>query len=208
MFNKKRCKNCGNIVKDEWRFCPYCGEDLEKNDIFERIMPPFKKLKDIEKEIDEELKRLDKMFKISFMPIKSIKPKGKFSGISITIKTESGKKPKIDVKTFGDYKKIEPEIRKRLKVGEDIQEREEKIKPPKITEEPKTEVITNKNKQIIKIKLPGVKSLEDVEVKKLEQSIEIKAFAGDKLYFKLLPIVGSITKKEFKDETLLLEIER
>jgi len=172
----------------------------------ERILP-FRDLEDIEKEIDEELKRLDKMFKISFeIPKTKIKPKS-FDGISITIRKETGKKPKIDIKTFGEYKKLEPEIMKRLKVYEES-EKEEKIKPPKITEEPKTEIITNKNKQIIKIKLPGVKKMEDIEIKKLEQSIEIKGFAGDKLYFKLLPIVGNITKKEFKDETLLLEIEK
>jgi HSP20 family molecular chaperone IbpA len=203
MFNKKRCRNCGNNVKDDWRFCPYCGEYLKK-DIFERFLP-FKHFEEIEKEIDEELKRLDKMFKISFdIPKAKIKPK-EFSGISITIKTETGKKPKIDVKTFGEYKKLEPEIRKKLMVYEGG---EEKVKPPKITEEPETEITKNKNKQIIKIKLPGVKSINDIEIKKLEQSIEIKAFAGDKLYFKLLPIIGTITKKEFKDETLLLEIER
>jgi len=42
------------------------------------------------------------------------------------------------------------------------------------------------NKTIIEIKLPDVEREEDIDVKRLEQSIEIRARAKDKLYFKLV----------------------
>jgi HSP20 family molecular chaperone IbpA len=125
--------------------------------------------------------------------------------------------PKIEVKTSGEYKKLEPEIKRRLgvkpgveEVSEEEEEVEKKVRIPKVTEEPEAEIKNLGNKQIISIKLPDVKSKEDIEVKKLEQSMEIKAFAGDKAYFKLIPLPAnaSIVKKEFKNGVLKIEVER
>ena len=57
--------------------------------------------------------------------------------------------------------------------------------------------------------IPDVKSLDDIEVKQLQQSIEIKAYAGDKAYFKLIPIPSNATvNNEFKDGILKIEIEK
>jgi hypothetical protein len=55
--------------------------------------------------------------------------------------------------------------------------------------------------------LPDVEREEDIEVKRFEQSIEIRARTKDKLYFKLLPITGEIINKSFKDGVLKIEIE-
>ena len=116
------------------------------------------------------------------------------------------------MKTFGDYKKLEPELKRRLgvKAGvEEVEEEEEKVRVPKVTEEPEAEIKSSGNKQIISIKLPDVKE-EDIEIKKLEQSMEIKAFAGDKAYFKLIPLPSNATivKKEFKNGVLKIEVEK
>jgi len=215
MFKKKRCPNCGEPVKDEWQFCPHCGESLAER----RFEMPFRSLWE---EVDKELERLDRMFASSFeMPLFRIKPKTKFSGVSITIHQATGKEPKVEVKTFGDYKKLEPELKRRLgvKAGvEEISEEEEEVPPeakervrvPKVTEEPEAEVKAEGNRETIRIKLPDVKSEEDIEVKKLEQSIEVKAFAGDKAYFKLIPLPSgaAVVKKDFKDGVLKIEIEK
>jgi len=207
MFKKKRCPSCGEPVKDEWQFCPYCGEDLVER----RVEMPFRSLWE---EVDKELERLDKMVSFSFeIPTFRAKPKSKISGVSITIRGTSGE-PKVEVKTFGDYKKLEPELKRRLgvKAGvEEIEEEEaeEKVRVPKVTEEPEAEIKSSGNKQIISIKLPDVKE-EDIEIKKLEQSMEIKAFAGDKAYFKLIPLPANaaVVKKEFKDGVLRIEVEK
>ncbi|MEM7824975.1 MAG: hypothetical protein QXO27_03305, partial [Candidatus Aenigmatarchaeota archaeon] len=95
---------------------------------------------------------------------------------------------------------------------EEVEEEDKKkreIRVTKVAEEPETEIQTVGNKQIISIKLPDVKKEEDIEIKKLEQSLEVKAFAGDKTYFKLIPIPkeASINKK-FKNGLLKIEIER
>jgi HSP20 family molecular chaperone IbpA len=126
-------------------------------------------------------------------------------------------KPKVEIKTSGEYKKLEPELKRKFGIKPAIEEVEEekmerkkhKVKLPKVTEEPESEIQTIGNKQIISIKLPDVKSEDDIEIKRLEQSIEVKAFTDDKAYFKLIPIPkdGSISKK-FKDGILKIEIEK
>jgi len=207
MFEKKKCRECGEKVSDKWDFCPYCGAPLR-----EREFEPF----DIFEDIEKEFRRIDRMF--GFEPLKfRIKPGIRGGGISITIQSGTGMEPKIEVRTSGEYKKLEPEIKRRLGIKpgveevseEEAEEEKRKVRVPKVTEEPEAEVKSLGNKQIISIKLPDVKSEKDIEVKKLEQSMEIKAFAGDKAYFKLIPLPAnaSIVKKEFKNGVLRIEVE-
>ncbi len=200
MFKRKiKCHYCKREVEEKWNYCPYCGEELkERFGLFEEF------IEDVEKDIE----RMDKEFS-KFLAIPRIKFKPLGGGISITIHSATGKTPKIEVKTFGEYKHLEPEIKKRFGIKEPIREVEETVKVPKITEEPEAEIKNLGNKQLISIKLPNVKE-KDIEVRKLEQSIEIKAISGDKAYFKLIPIPSGseIIKKEFKDNVLRIEIER
>jgi HSP20 family molecular chaperone IbpA len=204
MFEKKKCPACGKKVEKEFSYCPYCGASLEESEEFE--FRPFRIFEDI----DKEFERIDKMFSKDFFKFPKFERGG---GISITIQSGTGMKPKIEVKTSGEYKKLEPEIKRRLGIKPAIEEVEEEVekKPrriPKVTEEPETKIEKIGNKQRIEIKLPDVKSEKDIEVRDLEQSIEVKAFAGDKAYFKLLPIVGNVTKKEFKNGILRIEVEK
>jgi len=205
MFEKKKCPACGKKVEKEFSYCPYCGASLEESEE-EFEFRPFRIFEDI----DKEFERIDKMFGKDFFKFPKFERGG---GISITIQSGTGMEPKIEVKTSGEYKKLEPEIKRRLGIKPAIEEVEEEVekKPrriPKVTEEPETKIEKIGNKQRIEIKLPDVKSEKDIEVRDLEQSIEVKAFAGDKAYFKLLPIVGNVTKKEFKNGILRIEVEK
>jgi len=214
MFEKKKCPNCGEKIKDEWNFCPYCGEEfLKKAKVKESPLMPFGE--DIFEEIEKEFERMDKMFGLPSFKLSSFKSKPfvRGGGISITIRSGTGMEPKIEIKTSGEFKKIEPELKKKLGIKPPVEEVEEEVKPrkmPKVTEEPETEVKNLGEKQVILIKLPGVKSESDIEIKKLEQSLEVKAFAGEKAYFTLLPIPkgSSIVDKKFKDGVLNIEIKR
>lgn len=81
------------------------------------------------------------------------------------------------------------------------------VRTPRITEEPETKIQKSQNRQTITLNLPDVKNLDDIEIKQLHQSIEIKAFAGDKAYFKLIPIPSDATvNNEFKDGVLKIEV--
>ena len=212
MFEKKVCPSCGEKVKDDWDFCPHCGEEIDRE---KEETDPFRSMFG---NIDKEFERIDKDFEFgSFNLPRSTKPRMKNNGINIIIHGGTGFGPHIEVRTSGNFKKIEPEIKRRLGVGPDLEEVEEerieektsKRKVPKTTEEPETKVQIVGNKQIISIKLPNIKSEDDVEVKKLEQSLEVKAFAGNKAYFKLIPIPNNANvSKKFDNGVLKLEIER
>jgi HSP20 family molecular chaperone IbpA len=211
MFKKKKCPRCNKEVKENWEFCPYCGYPLKEKYRSEETF--FEDFEDFDRIVERMEREFEEMFKMPTFKIPRIKISSPgFSGISITIHSGTGMKPKVEVKTYGDYKKLEPEIKRRLGVNVPIEEveeeRETEYKPPKTTEEPEAKVIREGNRTIIEIKLPDVEREEDINVKKLEQSIEIRARAKDKLYFKLLPISGEIVGKSFKDGVLKIEIER
>ncbi len=171
MFEKKKCKNCGEKIKEEWNFCPYCGEGLKA---------PFPRK--LFGNTENEFKKLEKTF---VLPKLSAGPRG----ITITI---SSRRPRIEKRRV-EPKKIE--VKKPLRVA-------------KTTKEPETKINKTGNRQIIEIKLPEVKSQDDIEINVFEQSMEIKAFAGDKGYFKLVPIPtnAEILRKEFKNNILKIEV--
>ena len=193
MFRKKKkltCPYCGREVQPEWNYCPYCGHPLKQ-------VSPFGKF---EEAIEKEFERFDKLFGFKLPRIKF----GPSGGISITITSGTDIQPKVKVKTYGDYRKHEP----KQKLGVGVKE-VPIVNPPKVTEEPKSRVKHLGLKDVIEINLPDVKSAKDIQIRELEQSIEVKARAGDKLYFKLLPVLpGRILHKKFSKGKLVIEIER
>jgi len=210
-----RCPNCGSRVEDDWGFCPRCGNRLKGDmftDVFSRIEREFK-------EMGRMFERNFEVFDLSPFFTKPIKGRG----FSIRITQTSGEKPKISVKTFGDVdrKEIEEEM-KRLGFGgrvraigskirelrEPKRERELSLSEAKITEEPKTSVRRIGERIVVEVELPGVRDMGDIEVRSLENSIEVKAIAGDKAYFKILtkPPRTSILNKRFRDGILYLEL--
>ena len=205
MFESKRCRRCGKGLKKEWGFCPYCGEGTE-------YKQPYR---DVFEDIEKEFERIAKMPTPMFIRFPKLDMESPFKrgNISIVIKTGSGMKPKINVKTSGRYKKLEPQIKRRLGVREGIEQvKEEKreVRIPKTTEEPETRIEARGNEETITIKLPDVKDLSDIEIRKLGQSIEIKAFAGDKAYFKLIPIRANaqISDRSFENGILRIQVMR
>lgn len=73
--------------------------------------------------------------------------------------------------------------------------------------EPEAKVRRLTDKIIYEIYLPGVESIKDVMVNKLENSIEIKAISKDRAYFKLIPISLPIEKYYLKEGRLVLELK-
>jgi hypothetical protein len=122
------------------------------------------------------------------------------SGISIHI-TSDGKKPRIRVNQFGGRK---------VPIEEPEEESTESkaIHPvPRSVLEPEGEVQQIGHHTLIKVKLPGVKK-EDVDVRKLEESVEIKAYKGDKAYFKQfqVPESATILSKRMEGDELMVEV--
>jgi len=214
---KKKCSKCGKKINKNYDFCPYCGNSffspekeekdyglLGKKDIegFDDIKMPFGfnfLTKKLFKELDKQLREGD----INEEMFKERKPMG--TSISISFSSSDGQ-PKIKVKEYGKNRKVKKlEAKKSLPNLQNIERLPKKYsKLPK--KEAETKVRRLSNKIVYEINLPGVNSIKDILINKLENSIEIKAFSKDKAYFKLLPINLDILNYNLKDEKLILEL--
>jgi len=219
MFNVK-CKRCGKKVARNFDFCPYCGNNVKsikqedygflgRNDALDfpdlgMNMPLGGVFDSLMKEFSKQFNQMDKMMaddNKDFM---------KGNGISISISTEPGKQPKISVNNLSNKNKKESNLiidktpRRNIEISEEQANKMAKL--PK--QEAETKVRRLSNKIIYEIALPSVKDIKNVFVNKLENSIEIKAFSKDKVYFKLIPINLPILNYELKDEKLLLELSQ
>ncbi len=207
-----KCSSCGSDVYKNWKFCPRCGSRLARmeQDLFSGV---FSK-------VEKEFKEMNKLFEKDFETV-DLSPwfrKPRSTGFSIKI-VQGGGSPQVFVKTYGDADKnrLEKEVCNKFGVNQSPSIRERIFKPspqktpvcaiPKFTEEPKTKIKAMGNRVAVEIELPGVKSMNDIEVKDLENSVEVKALAGEKAYFKILtkPPQYRATKNEFRNGVLHLE---
>lgn len=236
MFNKKSCHRCKKKINTSFEYCPHCGfylEDKEKeredygllgkndiNNFANELKLPlgfntiFKKLMS---EMNKQFSELDNGFgnerKVNRIDEK--KPIIKNGGISINISSGAGT-PIIKVRSFGNmpefkemHKQIKGENKKEItksKVFSRIDE--EKIR--ELSKLPRQEAVSKvrrlSGKVVYEIDLPEVKSDEDIIINQLENSIEIKAFAKDKAYFKFLPVSLPLLKYKLDEGKLILEL--
>lgn len=139
-------------------------------------------------------------------------------GISITFSSGTGKPPEVVIHTSGDFKSLEPELRKRLATTGDVPQEpaalaaeERQRAPPEVTEEPEAELVKGGpggKITALKVKLPDVESARDIKISRLENSIEIKAYVKNKAYFKLfqLPPTSRITGTGFRNGVLTINL--
>jgi HSP20 family molecular chaperone IbpA len=213
------CPRCGAKLEKGWEYCPKCGNNL-KNEGF-RIKFNFG---DIFKSINREMEKMNKSMEndleaFDISPFFSNQPKVKKRGFSIRITRTNDDEPKFSVRTFGDVdkEKLKEEVMElaedtgvkfRKPEGVELRDVEKKELPiPRFTEEPKANVKKLDSKVLVEIDLPGVKVLDDIRITELESSVEVKAVAGDKAYFKILtkPEQFRITQKKFDKGKLVIE---
>lgn len=191
-------------MKDEWVYCPKCGS-RKKADIFRSL---FSEITKQMKDMDREMQRMEKSFEVR--DISELFRKPRSSGVSIKIVRATGREPKISVKTFGNVNQdiIKKQIQHQISHGKPIKltlnqgnrdVNHEYGMEKKITEEPKTNIKSEQNKVSIDLEIPGVRSLNEIEITELENSVEVKAMTEDKAYFKILtkPPQTKLIKKEF-----------
>lgn len=196
------CEKCGNDVAEDWEYCPFCGSPLKRDVALQ--FPAFIDPEDLLNDIDEEFRRMKDAFRNVWLARKNFEPT-KGGGISIRISSKEGRDPKIDVHTFGDYEEHAPKIEERLGIEK---ARTQARTPPKITREPKTLIEREDDKLILRVKVPGVTSEEDIDIKRMTESIEIRAYAKDTAYFTLfcIPPNSKILSKRLENEELVIEV--
>lgn len=232
------CPNCSAEIAGEWEFCPKCGARL----LQDAVPSPFFGF-DLFADIDKQLEAMDKeffggrnsLFEIpkparaqrqqqqpqQQQPQRGSGPQQQVrgGGISITFSSGTGRPPNVVIHTSGDFKSLEPELRKRLTATGDMPQEtprrepseERQRAPPEVTEEPEAELIKGAGGKIaaLNVKLPGVDSAKDIKISRLPNSIEIKAYVKNKAYFKLfqLPPTSRITGTGFKNGVLTINLE-
>lgn len=210
MFKNIKCPKCGKTTKEKNSFCPSCGTNLKKNSqkdyglLGQDDFPEApKKLNEIQlpaglgiifnslmKNLDKQLRAMNEEFEES----PSTKPKKR--GISISISTGIPKE-------FNPKSQI-PEATNKVAHSFSIEKQKQIRNLKKL--EPKTEIRRLSDRLIYDLEMPGVKTLEDVSITNLENSIEIKAIAKKEYYYKIIEINFPIIDYSLNNEILTLEL--
>ena len=222
MFGKKKCRNCGEKIEKDYNFCPYCQAPLRnmfeeedwgllgRNDL---INPNEVKMpmglntlfNSLLKNLNKQMKELDGETREQFKEQKISKKSG---GISISISTFGNGQPEIKVRSFGNVpQSLEKKQEMKKKVSIKLPISDSGKFAGLLKKEPETNIRRLSNKVVYEIKLPGVKSVKDVSIIQLENSIEIKALADKKVFYKIIPINLPINNYNLSSGILTLELD-
>lgn len=82
-------------------------------------------------------------------------------------------------------------------------------KPPSLIEEPEKEIKREDNKLVLRIKVPGVKFEKDIDLKRLKETVEIRAYGKEKMFFTFfkVPPNARIISKSLENGELIVELE-
>ncbi len=148
--------------------CKGCGAELKDGWVF----CPYCGSKNAPsqlRQLDDALDVFEKSVKNIFSDVTNF-PFGK--GFIVEISREKGE-PKISIKDFDDISEV---LNRRSRINP---------RNPEILE---PEVAVERNGRVIKVNLPGVENSGDIIVRKLEDSIEVRAKAGENRYFAVIPV--------------------
>ncbi|MFH0831289.1 MAG: zinc ribbon domain-containing protein [archaeon] len=221
------CPYCGNVLREENRGLLDDIKEIESMDInssdiedltrdigkqmgfgFIDTFPFNTIVKKLSRDIEKQFKDIDREFAAK-----------KTSGKEQVVRENGAEIKKttfpggfsVQIKMGGSPESIPVQIR-------DFNVREEHTKDIKFNElnrekisklprrEPEARVRRLTDKITYEILLPGVKSMRNVSVNKLENSIEIKAITKNEAYFKLIPVALPLKKYYLKKEKLIIEL--
>lgn len=190
MFGKKSCPKCNEKVKNSYGFCPFCGHNqsnsekdmrdygmLGKNDGVEGFpMVGGGNMGFSEKMIGSLMNNL---FKALDKEMKStLRDNGEESNVETL--------PNGIRIHFGVPKQVEPK-RKQIRANNVTADQVKKMSGLPRTEA-KTSVRRLSDKVVYELDAPGIESVQDVFVSKVESGYEVKAIGKKKVYINNLPV--------------------
>ncbi|MEK6908911.1 MAG: hypothetical protein AABX23_02575 [Nanoarchaeota archaeon] len=209
MFSSSKCKRCEGKLKEDYSFCPYCRLDLRNPD---SDMAEF-----------GMLGKNDSVFGAPLIGGGGMGLNDSVfnSILSNVMKMMEGqmKNLSLDKVGFGDSK---PEITQlpngiQIKIGPKNHTHKQESKPRVISDEQrdrmanlprgqaKSEVRRLSDKVVYELATPGVDTVEDIFVSKVESGYEIKALGKKKIYFNSLQVSLPLKKYSIKDNKLTME---
>ncbi len=227
MFSKKSCPRCGKKTSKKNSYCPACGLPLNKNQkkqkedfgmlgqddvmdfsqnsLFGGMGANFMNkmlsstMKMLEKELQKEMQRNSGIDSNQAKNIQN--PNMPKTKIRLMI---NGKE--VDLGGNGIKPNKVKEEKPKAKLNSFSEEQAKKFsKLPK--KEPKTNLKRIGDKITYEIEIPEVKSIEEISITPLENSIEIKAIGKEKAYSKSIPLNLPIAQYTLSDGLLILEFQ-
>ena len=204
----KQCEKCGKSANNKYDFCPYCGNPLDENNSWGMLGKndlntdnPFNSMGlgggFLNKMLGNAMKMMEKEMQ---KEIQNTKPK---TNLQLYI---NGKKVNLGHGNIKIVKKEKKQPKTLMPTNVFSKENQKRFANlPK--EEPKTNVRRLSDRIIFDINMPEVKSMKDISITKLESSIEIKAIAKDKAYYKIIQVGLSLIDYYLDQGKLILELE-
>ncbi|RLG12734.1 hypothetical protein DRN73_01660 [Candidatus Pacearchaeota archaeon] len=209
-MKKSHCPKCKREIDSKYDFCPYCGSPLDnkndwgmlgKNDapeFSEFSLPGLFNENIIGKMLGSAMKMLEREMQKE-MKNNFESPKSNFQLFV------NGKKIPIGEKNKEQRKKRIQNSSPVQIINQFSQEEQKKfLSLPRF--EPQTNVRRLSDRIIYEIKIPGIKSQKEISIKRLENSIEIKALVNNKAYYKIIKVGFPIINYYLDKEKLILEL--
>lgn len=207
MFSSKKCQRCEGKIKDEYSFCPYCRLDLRnpeadlnefgmlgKNDNIHGAPLLGGGGMGISDSVFNSI--LNNVMKMMENQMKNLNDKSDFSDKPEVTQLPNGIQIKI-----GPKRSSKVEDSKIRVINENQRERMAKLPRGQA----KTEVRRLSDKVVYELSTPGVDSVEDIFVSKVESGYEVKALGKKKVYFNSLQVNLPLKKYSIKDNKLTME---
>ncbi|HLD77640.1 MAG TPA: zinc ribbon domain-containing protein [archaeon] len=204
-----RCTNCKREIPQA-HYCPHCGEhqphgggdhqgfDALFNDrFFADIMESFQRMfADM---------GLDESFEKEVIDLTKAGKRRRGAGFTINIVQSGEGPPQIRIQPLGEA--MEPSAQQELPRRAVAKPLPKKFTEAKQSEEPESVVRRVGEALIADLEVPGVRSEDDIAVTELENSVEVRALAGEKAFFKIItkPAKLRLVGKKFKNGKLHLE---
>ena len=172
-----KCPKCKFEFSDDFKFCPECGLSMKKVQTQPNLPPNFQEM------IKHILEQTKSMFSgkapqnIRFPDFK-MPPGMNPTGMVIKIVPDKFGMPKVEIKDTN--KGIQPQYKK------EKTKPKPKVKRPQVSEyiEPKAQIDKVASGLAVKVELPGIETEKEIEIKKIGESIEIRAYGKKIGYFK------------------------
>lgn len=195
------CKNCSKEMGNgEWKYCPFCGNKLSKpfyavgmEDVADKIILGVQK---------RLINTVFSLVEDSLREGQVQQGSGHGQGRGFTVRVVAGNSRGAGQQGAKQMpKKADSEHAVCLKSNRPV---------PEETVEPRVKIRKIDDKLKIDVALPHVKSMEDVDVLEFENSCEVRAYVGKKLYFKIIEVPANfcLARKNLLKETLALEFSK